>query len=66
MGVPLPKSSDSPSSGLGRAEAQLVMFKLLMYIPEAFSLGLQIAQSRSYMYTLGPKVGIVYILGALG
>ena len=31
-----------------------------------FALGLQIAQSRSYLYTLGPKVGSIYILGALG
>ena len=23
------------------------------------------AQSRSYLYTLGPKVGILYVLGAL-
>ena len=30
------------------------------------SLGLQIAQSREYLHTLGPKVGILYILGALG
>ena len=30
------------------------------------ALGLQIAQYRSYLYTLGPKVGIIYILGALG
>ena len=30
------------------------------------SLGLQIAKSRSYFHTLGPKVGIIYILGALG
>ena len=30
------------------------------------SLGLKIAQSRSYFYTLGPKVGIIDILGALG
>ena len=29
-------------------------------------LGLQIAQGRSYLYTLGPKVGIIYIRGALG
>ena len=29
-------------------------------------LGLQITQRRSYSYTLGPKVGIIYILGALG
>ena len=28
--------------------------------------GLQIAQSRSYLHTLGPKVGIIYIHGALG
>ena len=31
-----------------------------------YTLGLQIVQSRSYLYTLGPKVGIIYILGALG
>ena len=30
------------------------------------ALGLQIAQNRSYLCTLGPKVGIIYILGALG
>ena len=30
------------------------------------SLGLQIAQSRSYLCTLGPIVGIIYILGAPG
>ena len=30
------------------------------------TLGLQIAQSRSYLYTLGPEVGIIHILGALG
>ena len=29
------------------------------------SLGLQLAQSRSYVYTLGPKVGIISVLGAL-
>ena len=28
--------------------------------------GLQLAQNRSCLYTLGPKVGIVYIVGALG
>ena len=26
----------------------------------------QLAQSRSYLYTLGPKVGTIYILGAPG
>ena len=30
------------------------------------SLGLQIAKSRSYLYTFGLKVSITYILGALG
>ena len=30
------------------------------------SLGLQIAQSRPYLHTLGPKVGIIYIHGAPG
>ena len=33
---------------------------------EYLSLRLQIAQSRSYLYTLGPKVGVIYILGAVG
>ena len=32
----------------------------------SFSLGLQIAQSKSYLCTLEPKLGIVYVLGALG
>ena len=35
-------------------------------LASTLTLGLQIAQSRSYLYTLGPKVGIIYILGALG
>ena len=35
-------------------------------IKVTISLGLQIAQTRSYSYTLGPKVGIIYVLGALG
>ena len=30
------------------------------------TLGLHIAQSRSCLCTLGPKVGMIYILGALG
>ena len=30
------------------------------------TLGLQIAQSRSYSYALRPKVGIMYIFGAMG
>ena len=30
------------------------------------ALGLQIAQSRSYLYSLGPKVSVIYILAALG
>ena len=30
------------------------------------TLGLQIAQSRSYLHTAGPKVGIIYILGVTG
>ena len=34
--------------------------------PGTLSLGLQIAQSRPYLHTLGPKVGIIYIHGALG
>ena len=32
----------------------------------AITLGLQIPQSRSYVHTLGPKVGTIYVLGALG
>ena len=34
--------------------------------PSTQTMGLQIAQSRSYLYTLGPKVGIIHVLGALG
>ena len=34
--------------------------------PLTRTLGLQIAQSRSYLYTLRPKVGIFYVLGAIG
>ena len=30
------------------------------------TLGLQIAQQRAHLCTLGPKVGTIYILGALG
>ena len=30
------------------------------------TLGLQIAQSRPYLHTLGPKVGIICLHGALG
>ena len=30
------------------------------------ALVLQIAQRRSYLYTLRPKEGIIYILGAMG
>ena len=33
---------------------------------DILSLGLQIAQSRSCLYTLSAKVGIYYILGAIG
>ena len=34
--------------------------------PPIPTLGLQIAQSRPYLHTLGPKVGIAYIIGAPG
>ena len=34
--------------------------------PSILTLGLQIGHSRSYLHTLGPKVGIIYILGAPG
>ena len=30
------------------------------------TMGPQIAPSRDYLHTLGPKVSILYILGALG
>ena len=39
---------------------------LFWAMQESFLLGLQIAQSRPYLYTLGPKVGIIYIHGAPG
>ena len=31
----------------------------------AASLKIQIAQSKCYLYTLGPKVGILYMIGSL-
>ena len=49
------------------------IFLILGHIPGApsisiipTSLGLQISQSRPYLHTSGPKVGIIYIHGALG
>ena len=33
--------------------------------PIAHSLRLQIAQSRPHLHILGPRVGMIYILGAL-
>ena len=33
---------------------------------EHLSLGIQTAQSRYYLYTLGPKVGVIYVLGSRG
>ena len=33
---------------------------------QVYTLGLQIAQSRPYLHTLGLKVGMIYIHGALG
>ena len=38
----------------------------LAHLEEPESLRDQIAQSRSYLCTLGPKVSIIYILGAPG
>ena len=35
-------------------------------LPTSCFVGIQIAQSRHDLHTLGPKVGIVYILGSLG
>ena len=32
----------------------------------SLTLGLQIAQNRPFLHTLGPKVGIIYVHGALG
>ena len=37
-----------------------------VYIYIGISLNLQIAQNRPYLHTLSPKVGIIYIHGALG
>ena len=36
------------------------------HIISYYTLGLQIAQSSPYLHTLGPKVGIIFIHGALG
>ena len=35
-------------------------------LPGSLALGLQVGQTRSYLQTLDPKVGIVEVLGALG
>ena len=40
--------------------------KLLEHGLGMIFLGLQIAQSRSYLCTLGPKVASIYIPGAIG
>ena len=38
-----------------------------LHLPSTnLTLDLQIAQNRSYLHTSGPKVGIVYVLGAPG
>ena len=38
---------------------------LPLLLPSYTTLGLQIAQSRSHLYAIGPKVGILDLLGAL-
>ena len=47
------KPGSVPSSGQG----------IIVRMKKSMSLGLQIAQSRPNLYTLGPKVGIIYIHG---
>ena len=44
----------------------LIMDVSSVDLESLLTLGLQIAQSRPYLYTLGPKVGIIYIHGAPG
>ena len=51
---------------LSYRKGQGVLLSVLRSILLPFSLRLQIAQSRSYLHTLGPKVGIIYVRGALG
>ena len=53
-----PGAQAAASSGDGRAATH--------GDPGHQTLGLRMAQSRSDLYTLGPKVGITYILGAPG
>ena len=59
-----------PSQRQGSASRAAVAMSFLHFIlysvPQPPTLGLQIAPSRSYLHTLGPKVGIIYVLGALG
>ena len=54
------------SDAQGTYEERVLRGSEAWYDAEPLSLGLQIAQSRSYLYTLRPKVGIIYILGAMG
>ena len=51
LGIPTCRGPRSPTVGIHKAQR---------------SLELQIAQSRPYSYSLGPKVGIIYIHGAPG
>ena len=61
---PCPKGPASPKTRITSRHCKLFS----IWVPGTLrvTLRLQIAQSRSYLHTLGPKVGTIYILGALG
>ena len=70
--LPVPSSRDRAlqEGSRGSRGQPAVYARKLEYdrplIPGKRTLRPQITQSRSYLYTLGHKVGIIYILGALG
>ena len=58
--------ASSSTTILARAKGRFLKILQTIRYYKGSSPGAPIVQSRSYLYTLGPKVGIIYILGALG
>ena len=56
-------TQQSPSA---RSQNTWTTTRMALQVAPAFTLGLQIARSRSNLNTPGPEVGIIYGLGALG
>ena len=67
MSPPDPKTSCAPTwAAFNLLAASTFVSGSASLGSKYITLGIQIAQSRSHLYTLGPKVGIICILGALG